>query len=209
MEVIARQIVLSSVGPAAVFVAVALALRVVLSSRSRDVVHGAVFAVCFAWGQVRIIGELPWPPIETSHALVVLAFGAVAGRMRRSTRIAVAFLILNVGCYFALYPLVESAPRTVIVQWLIAQLALAAALAIGARMPGPAFSIGVLVATLLLGIVMLDSGSTSLAMTSWLIGAMTVGEGIVSRVRLTSTNDRVVQPVFVILLIMELVNYVR
>ena len=209
MEVIARQVIVSAVLPAVVYVAVGLGLRVVLSARARDGAQAVIFATCFAWGQVRNVGEVPWPPLETAHGFVYLVFAAVAGRTQRSTRIAVTFFILNVGSYLALYPLVESAPRTVILQWLGAQVTLGVAMALGARMLPMVYSVGTILVTAVLGAVMLDSGSTSLAMTSWLLGGMTAADVVVSRFRQTSTNDRVVQPVFIILLVMELINYVR
>ena len=120
----------------------------------------------------------------------------------------VAYAVLNIGVYFALYPLFTTALTTVVLQAIVAQLALALALWSAARLPSSAVTVATVAGLMSLGMVLIESGSTSLAMTAWLLAALTAGEAVVCHVRRRPPDHRFLQPAFAILLTMELVNYV-
>ena len=205
MDTIVREVILSSLGPAVLFVASVIAARRVLDGSAHSFrAERALFALAFAAGQFRILGELSWPPVETSQSLPYLAFFAVVSGA--DSRASMAFLVLNVGAYFALHPIWAESAVSATGQWAIAQVSLWAALGAFARVPpaAPGWLFAGLFAAL--GVVFVASASTSLAMTAFLLANLSAAQAILWRPWMPPVS--IIQPVFVLLLSLELYNYV-
>ncbi len=208
MAIVAQEVFWSSLLPGVVLVLLTLALQRVLADPVRTAAEGAALAVCFAGGQIRILGDFPWPPAETAHALVPLTFIAVVPRRRPEATWVAAYAVLNIGAYFALHPLLESALMTVVIQVSLAQVVLGVALSVTGQLPPSLVAAVTIIGLLGLGAVLIDAGSTSLAMTAWLLTSLTGGQAIISRMLRRPADYRTLQPAFAILLTMELMNFV-
>ena len=204
MGTIVRELIFSSLGPAVLFVASVIAARRVLDGSALFRAERALFALAFTVGQFRILGKLSWPPVETTQSLPYLAFFAVVSGAK--SRASIAFLVLNVGAYFALHPIWADSVVSATGQWAIAQVSLWAALGAFARVP-PAAQ-GWLVASVFaaLGVVFVASASTSLAMTAFLLANLSAAQAVLRRPSMPAVST--VQPVFMLLLCFELYNYV-
>ena len=154
----------------------ALAYAAGLFAVARGLIRGRfmpalLIAGLFAAGQAYIVGDAPFPPLETAHAVVYLGFVQLLHTRRDGFEWA-TLAALQVGLYFVLSPLVASAPGAVFAQATVANAVVIAALRSG--LTHPAFIAAAAVATGTLGIIILSSGSTSLALTAGLTAALTL-----------------------------------
>ncbi|MEL7370502.1 MAG: hypothetical protein AAFN74_16400 [Myxococcota bacterium] len=165
-----------------------------------------LLSVGFAVGQIRILGGWPWPPTETAQALVFLVLvGGAVRHLSAAMQAGVAFGILQVGLYFVLVPIWPESKTSVGQQVLMANGALAVIFAVSARVPARLLGGGLTVAAGMIGAMILSKGSTSLAMSAWLVASMTAVETLASR---PENSPRTVAPAALILLALEAYNYV-
>ena len=206
MATILEEILMHAVAPAGVFVIVALLTVHRGPARTGRIAVAAWAAVCFAYGQIRITGAFVWPWAETSHALVGLVFAEVIVAVFER-RWGVAFSVLNVGAYFALYPLFDSGERA-LGQWFVANGALALLMVAGRSATAWASGVAQLVGFGGLSIVFIAGASTSLAMTSALLAGIGIGRALVRWRARWPCDAGAVAPAFFVLLVLELYNYV-
>ena len=187
---------MSAVAPAAAYVVIVLLLQVTLTERRPEAVAAVVFAGCFAWGQHDIAGSVSWPIDHTAPVLAWLGFAVIVAETNPRLRAAVAFAVLNTGCWVALDPLFGSAPRTAVTEWILAQLALAFALVIAGQVSRTAYGVAVLVTAIGLGFVVHHFGNETLTLTMILIGALTAGQLLLGQLGRSSTTTGPSRPPF-------------
>ncbi len=199
---------MSAVAPAGAYVVIVVLLQVTLTERRREAAAAAVFAGCFAWGQHRIAGPPSWPLDHTAPALGGLVFALIVAEAYPRFRAAVAFVVLNIGCWVALAPMVASAPQASATQWILAQLALAFALVLAPQMSRAGYGFCVLGAAIGLGLMVHHFGSESLALTSTLLGTLTAGQMLLGHLGWIVDDYRTIAPAFCVLIALDLYNYV-
>ncbi|MEL6195736.1 MAG: hypothetical protein AAFQ77_01615 [Myxococcota bacterium] len=212
MGAVLIELFLNTAVPAFAFAALVLVRRYVAP---RMIVADAIgFALCFAAGQRGILGELPWPPMETTHALLFLVAvsplrEAAAPRESRWPSLVGTFAVLNIGLYYALYPLFETEAVSVVIQVVLGNALAAVSFRALDSIPERLRPMPLIVSAGMLGPILLLNGSTSLAMTAFLLSGLCAVSWVATGFSLKRSIDlRLVGVSTPVLLLSELYNYV-
>ncbi len=215
MDTLIGEIALTVGVPTVGFAMLSATSRRWLCAGTGPVADAIWFALSFAGGQMKILGAGPWPLADSGHALVGLAFVGVWGAALPSRRLVAGFIVLNVGLYCLFRPLVAEFALSVVLQWGLAQALFGLLFGVARRRyPGRGLVLAAFAAAF--GWVILNTGSTTLAMTAWLLAGLTAGRWVASRWARTapghpdlgSADDASLWPAFVVLFGFELYNYV-
>lgn len=210
---IAIEILKNTVIPSAILLIGLSLLNKLLSQEVMPKISFLFTSVLIFWTYSKIIGRVAWPLMETVHALpylfVISGFLSWIEGKTQKAFVATWFLPLNIGLYYALYPLIDSNAKSLTIQLLLMNSLLVLFLFLEKKRESKV-SITIAVLSALFGPLVILEGSTLIGMVFILNGGIHLSYLIFLRIqkieRTTFFNK--IGFIFLILLLTDFYNYV-